>query len=63
MKKNLILNAIVFILFWIWIKSENNITENDKLINSHIEKSNENKNNNESLSEILINPLISSSWY
>ena len=54
MKKNLILNAIVFIFFLIGIKSENNITENDKLINSQIEKSNENKNNNESLSEILI---------
>ena len=57
MKKNLILNAIVFILFWICIKSENNntnITENDKLINEQIEKSNENKNNNESISEIII---------
>jgi len=54
MKKNLILNAIVFIFFWIGIKSENNITENIKLINKQDEKGNENIKNNESISEILI---------
>ena len=54
MKKNILLNEIVFIFFWICIKSENNITENVKLIDTKNETSNENINNNESISEILI---------
>ena len=55
MKKNIILDVIIIISFIFFVRCENNITDDNKLYNSNIGKSNEIKNINESFSEIKIN--------
>ena len=54
MKKNIILDVIIIISFIFFVRCENNITDDNKLYNSNIGKSNEIKNINESFSEIQI---------
>ena len=57
MKKIIFIDVIIFIYYFVYTKSENNITEHNKIITTKIDTINKNKNINMSFSEIIIKDL------